>query len=110
MPGSFLHENATIACEHFGQVMISSRNQNVKVSGMAVATVDDMFTVTGCPFTVPGPKSQPCVKVIWSAATNVFVNGRPVALSASPNTCQSAEQIPQGTAKVTFVQEPTLGT
>jgi hypothetical protein len=104
MPGYLLHVNATVNCPHGAMASIASTNQRVKVSGMAVATVNDITTVAGCPFQA-GPKLQPCVKVQWTTpATRVKVNGQFVLLSTSSGLCQSAEQIPQGPPIVATTQ------
>jgi hypothetical protein len=81
----------------------------VQVSGQFVATTSNQITVTGCSFTVPPGKPQPCVQVKWSmAATRVFAGGQPVLLQpspgAGPGTCLSAEQAPQGVPTVTQLQ------
>ena len=73
------HVGATALCPHAGQVSVSSSNARVKVSGKAVATLNDMTSVSGCPFQVPaGPttKPQPCIRVQWTQpATRVRVGG-----------------------------------
>ena len=113
MPGNLLHVNATVNCPHGAKASIISTNLRVKVSGMAVATVNDTTTVAGCPFQVPvgaGTKPQPCVKVQWTVpATRVKVNGQFVLLSASSGLCQSAEQIPQGSPLVATTQMRVKG-
>jgi hypothetical protein len=113
MPGNLLHVNASVNCPHGGQASISSTNLRVKVSGMAVAIVNDLTTVAGCPFQVPigtGTKPQPCVKVQWTVpATRVKVNGQFVLLSTSSGLCLSAEQIPQGPPSVVATQTRVRG-
>ena len=48
----------------------------VLVTGQPVATTASAFTIAGCPFTVPGPKPQPCVRAQWMMpATRVQVDG-----------------------------------
>jgi len=95
-----LHVGAQVSCPHQGQATDASSNLRVRVSGMAVATVADQFTVVGCSFQVPvgaGTKPQPCVRIQWlKPALRVKVNGSPVLLQSSAGVCQSAEQIPQG--------------
>ena len=111
MSGLVLHVGATVLCPHAGQVSIQSSNTRVKVSGQMVATASDIYTVAGCPFTVPGPKPQPCVTARWVVpATRVRVNGQPVILKTSSGICQSAEQIPQGPPNVTATQTRVKGT
>lgn len=109
MARNLLHVGAKITCFHAGQVTIQSTNRRVKVSGQAVATVNDSFVVTGCPFQV-GPKPQPCVKLAWTMpASRVKVNGQPVILQDSTGVGQSAEQIPQGPPRVVSTQQRVSG-
>jgi len=114
MPGFFLHASAVMTCTHFAPVRIVPTQTRVTVSSQFVATASSALTVTGCPFTVPGPKPQPCVTVKWILLSNrVLVNGEAVLLQATPGTgagiCQSAEQIPQGPPNVTTMQQRSLG-
>lgn len=113
MPGYLLHVNAAVNCSHAAKANIASTNIRVKVSGMAVATLNDITTVAGCPFQVPigtGTKPQPCVKVQWSTpAMRVKINGQPALLSTSSGLCQSAEQIPQGPPTVVTTQMRVKG-
>jgi uncharacterized Zn-binding protein involved in type VI secretion len=111
MPDPILHVGATVLCSHAGQVTIQSSNTRVKVSGQAVATASDTYTVAGCPFTVPGPKPQPCVTLRWvKPALRVRVNGQPIILKTSSGICQSAEQLPQGPPNVATTQLRAKGT
>lgn len=96
MPGLLLHVAALTACPHAGSVQAPPSNTRVFVSGRLVLTLADVITVAGCPFTVPGPKAQPCVLVKLEAATKVSVNFQPAVLLTPAAVCQSAEQIPQG--------------
>lgn len=112
MPNYLLDANATVQCFHkTGRVQINSANTRVKVEGQAVALLDDTFTVSGCPFTLPGPKPQPCVKVTWSApATRLRIDNKQVLLQSSSGQGQSAEQIPQGPVNVVKTQTRVKGT
>ena len=111
MPGFLFHVGATAMCPHAGQVTTISANFRVLVSGQPVATFSDTYLVAGCPFTVPGPKPQPCVKVQWIVpAMRVFVNRQPVILQTSTGLCQSVEQIPQGPPTVLMTQLRVQGT
>lgn len=111
MPGFLLHVGATAMCPHGGQVSIISSNTRVMVSGQPVATFGDTYLVAGCPFTVPGPKPQPCVKVQWLVpAARVLINGQPAILQTSTGLCLSAEQIPQGPPNVLVTQMRASGT
>ena len=110
MPGFLIQVGASINCTHAAPVNISSTNTRVFANGMPLATTGDMFMVAGCPFTVPGPKPQPCVKVQWiTPSTRVFINGQPAILQTSAGLCQSAEQIPQGPPTVIATQTRVSG-
>ena len=110
MAGQLLHVGASILCPHAGQAAIISANTRVKVSGQPVAVLNDTTTIAGCAFTVPGPKPQPCIKVLWLVpAARVKVNGQAALLSTSSGLCQSAEQIPQGPPQVVVTQMRVRG-
>ncbi len=113
MSSPILHVGAQVFCPHTAAVSAQTSNTRVKVSGQAVVTATDSFTVTGCPFQVPAPpgtKPQPCVTVRWSVpAQRVRVNGKPVLLQSSSGIGQSAEQIPQGPATVASTQVRVKG-
>ena len=97
MPGFLLHVKQLTQCPHGAQITTTTTNSRVLMNGLAVATMSDVSTVAGCPFTVPTNKPQPCVKVLWTApSTHVFVNGQPALLVSSVAICQTVEQIPQG--------------
>lgn len=105
-----LHVSATVLCTHGGQASIIPSQVRVRVSGQIVAVQSDLTTVAGCPFTVPGPKPQPCVTVRWiTAATRVRASGQPVLLQNSVGLCQSAEQAPQGAPNVVVTQMRVRG-
>src|SRR5574341_627744 len=111
MPGPLFHVGAAAQCPHIGPVQVVSTNARVKVSGMPVATLSDQFLVSGCPFTLPNGKPQPCVRVQWLVpAARVQVMGQPVILQTSTGLCQSAEQIPQGPPLITSTQTRVVGT
>jgi hypothetical protein len=113
MPGFLLHVNAVMTCIHaVGQAKIAPTQPRVLVSGQPVATIPPglpTIVVAGCPFTVPGPKPQPCVTVRWSMPTaRVMVMGLPAMVAPAPGPgpgiCQSIEQIPQGAPIVGAMQ------
>src|SRR4051812_5906922 len=109
MPGLMLHVGATKACVHQAPATTAPTQTRVLVSGQPVAVSSNQITVAGCPFTVPGPKPQPCVLVRWNMlSARVQVNGQPVMLQPAPGTgpgiCFSPEQIPQGPPTVSQLQ------
>jgi hypothetical protein len=111
MADPFYHVSATAQCQHSsGQITVVSSNTRVKVSGQAVATLSDTFTVAGCPFTVAS-KAQPCTTVQFlSPATRVKVMGQAAILKTSAGVCKSAEQAPQGKPSITVTQTRAKGT
>ncbi|NDJ78492.1 MAG: hypothetical protein GYB65_19760 [Chloroflexi bacterium] len=108
-----LTKDAQIMCTHGGTVQIQTSNQSVKINGQPVVTINDTYTVSGCPFQIPigtGTKPQPCVRIQWTtAATRVRVGGQPVLLQASSGLGLSAELIPQGPPSVTAAQFKVKG-
>ena len=112
MSGFLLHVGATALCPHAGQVSIQASGTQVKVNGQAVVTLNDTFTISGCPFQVPATptKPQPCVSIRWIVpASRVRINGQAVLLSNSSGICQSAEQIPQGPPNIIVTQTRVSG-
>jgi uncharacterized Zn-binding protein involved in type VI secretion len=111
MPGPIVHVGASIICPHGGPANVVTTNSRVLVSGQPVATLADQYLITGCAFTVPSGKPQPCVRVQWlTPAARVFVNGQPVILQTSTGLCLSAEQIPQGAPIVVTTQPRVTAT
>jgi hypothetical protein len=96
MPGPILHIGALITCPHQAPVQAPPTNTRVFVGGRLALTATDVVSVVGCPFTVPGPKPQPCVLVKMIPSTKVLINGQPAAILTPATLCYSAEQIPQG--------------
>lgn len=107
MPGFLLAVGSTVQCTHAAPATASTTNTRVLVGGTPAVTASDAHTVTGCPFTVPGPKPQPCVTVTWVPATRVLVGGKPVVVQVTgpgQGVCKSAEQAPQGPPVIAAVQ------
>jgi uncharacterized Zn-binding protein involved in type VI secretion len=108
MPGPVVHVGASIICTHAAPANVITSNSRVLVSGQPAATLTDQYLITGCAFTVPTGKPQPCVRIQWlTPATRVFVNGQPVILQTSSGLCLSAEQIPQG-APIVVASQPRV--
>lgn len=109
MPGLLLHVMATVQCPHGIPANSPPTQTRVQVLTQPVATTANQFTVVGCPFTVPGPKPQPCVLVKWlMPATRVKILGVPALLAPAPGTgagiCQSPDQIPNGPPMINQMQ------
>src|SRR5687767_6626741 len=101
MPGLLLHVGATVQCTHMAPASSPPAQARVLASGQPVATAANMFTVAGCPFTLPGPKPSPCVTLKWTQpAVRVLIMGQPPMLGPVPGPgaglCLSPEQAPQG--------------
>ena len=102
MPGFLMPANTIMTCAHLlGAAKATPTQTRVFVNNQPVLVMRDQITVKGCPFTVPGPKPQPCVLIRWQMpSTKVIIDGQPAMLVPSiglgPAICQSAEQIPQG--------------
>lgn len=60
MPGVLLHVGAVVQCTHQAPAATAPTQPRVLVSGQPVATTVNLYTVAGCPFTLPGPKPSPC--------------------------------------------------
>lgn len=105
MPGQILTTASTIQCMHGGQATLTTTNSRLTVDGAPALLETDIHPVVGCPFTLPGPKYSPCVKIEWSAgASQVTVNGTPVLVRSSIGRCISAEGAPQGIAIIANTQ------
>jgi hypothetical protein len=104
MSGNLLHVNATVTCPHGGKASVLPAQQRVLAGGQPVSTVADMWTIVGCLFTV-GNKPQPCVTIDWSAPSQRVRAGAGALTQLSGGICVSAEQIRQGPAFVTVVQQ-----
>lgn len=115
MPGFVLHTNAVVQCTHGIPAQIPPVQPRVLVSGQPVATLASQILVAGCPFTIPGPKPQPCVTIKWlMPAARVLVMGQALLVQPAPGTgvglCQSPEQIPNGPPLVSAVQARVIAT
>ncbi|QSQ27585.1 hypothetical protein JY651_22895 [Pyxidicoccus parkwayensis] len=111
MPGFILHVGATVMCPHGGQVQISPGNPRVKVGGQPVATVADMYMVSGCPTPVPPPVPGPCLRVQWLVpAVRVRAGGQPVILQSSTGLTFTVQQVPAGPPNVVMTQVRVKGT
>ncbi len=76
--------------------MITS-NVTFEAAGAMALVVTDVHPVLGCPFTLPGPKPSPCVKITWmQGSPNTDADGVPVLTMASVGLCASPEGVPQG--------------
>jgi len=109
MPGYLMHMGAVVQCPHGVPAQIVATQPRVMVTGMAVALMTDQIIATGCPFTVPPGKPQPCALAKWlMPSARVLVNGSPAMVipspGAGPGLFSSADQIPAGPPIVSSVQ------
>ena len=105
MPGHILTTASTVTCTHGGQATLTTSNTKVKVDGVPALLESDIHSVVGCPFTVPGPKPQPCIRIEWSGgATMCKAGGTGVLVKSSVGKCISAEGATQGLAIVGMTQ------
>jgi hypothetical protein len=101
----------TAICPHGAPVNPITTNARVLVSGQPVVTLADQYLVAGCPFTLPGPKPSPCLRVQWIVvALRVLVNGQPPVLQTSAGLCLSPEQAPQGPPTIVVTQPRVIAT
>lgn len=93
MPGPIVHMGATVQCAHVGTAMPVAANPRVTVSGQAIVTMANTYSVAGCTFPSMSSGAPPCATAQWtSSATRVTAMGQPVILQDSQSTC-----VPTGT-------------
>lgn len=93
MPGFIVHLGATVQCTHVGTATPVTTNPRVTVSGQAIVTMANTYSVTGCTFPSMSNGAPPCTTAQWtSSATRVTAMGQPVILQDSQSTC-----VPTGT-------------
>ena len=105
MSGFSLNSAAFLMCPHGGQVTAVASNGSIGFGRSPVVVSTDIFTIAGCPFTLPGPVPSPCVQVRWAVPdTRVKVNGSPTLSQSSVGLCLSPAGVPQGTVIVSMTQ------
>jgi hypothetical protein len=105
MPGYILTTMSQVKCTHGGTATLTTANTMIKIDGAPALLETDVHPVVGCPFTVPGPKPQPCVKIEWEAgAEKCKIKGKKVLIQSSVGKCISAEGATQGVAIVAQTQ------
>lgn len=105
MPGNFLTTASTIMCPHGGQAILTTANSKVNAVSAQVLLESDVHSVAGCPFTLPGPKPSPCIRIEWnSGAIKAQVNGTNTLVQSSIGICYSPEGAPQGAAIIVNTQ------
>lgn len=105
MAGNLLTLASTIMCPHGGQVILTTSNGKVSAEGGQVLLESDIHSVAGCPFTLPGGKPSPCIRVEWSLGSpRAAVSGTPVLTQTSLGMCYSPESALQGVAVIVNTQ------
>ncbi len=100
-----------LKCPHGGTVKITSSSTS-KAAGNPIATMKDVFTITGCPFQLPTvpPTPSPCVLVMWiKPMMRVRVSMVPALDQASVGLCIAATGLPQGPALIVKTQPKVKG-
>jgi hypothetical protein len=88
VPGSLLHSGAVVLCAHAGTASPAAFSPRVSVSGQAIVTVTNAYTIAGCTFPAMSSGSPPCATAQWTtAALRLTSLGQPVLLQDSRATC-----------------------
>jgi hypothetical protein len=105
MPGYILTTSSQVMCTHGGTASLITSNTKLKVDNSPALLESDVLPVAGCPFTLPGPKPSPCIRIEWTAgATQCKCDGTPVLIQSSVGKCISAEGATQGLAIIAMTQ------
>lgn len=105
MPGSLLHQGATVMCSHGGQATPATPFPRVTLGGQAVVTQSSIYTIAGCGFSPPTGNGPCATANFTTAAIRVLAGGTPVLLQDSVSVC-----VPTGTpTTVTVVQTRVTG-
>ena len=100
-----------IQCPHAIPATLTTSNSKVLIDNSPALVMGDKGTVSGCPFTLPNGKPQPCVTALLTgAATKVMAENKLVLLLNPSDICQSAEGIPQGPVVWSSIQTKVLAT
>jgi hypothetical protein len=106
---SLLTTSSVLMCPHGGTVMATSSNTRAK-AGEFILRMSDTFTITGCPFTLPGPTPHPCMTVQWvKSALRCKAAGDFALAQDSIGMCLAADQAPQGTVLIQSTQPRVSG-
>jgi hypothetical protein len=104
MPGLLLHVGAVVQCTHAGIAQPVAFNPQVSVSGQAIVTMSNTYSVAGCTFPAMTTGAPPCATAQWvTAATRVTSLGQPVLLQDSQSICA-----PTGTPLLIISTQPRV--
>ena len=105
MPGFILTTGSQIKCMHGGTAILTTSNTKMMVDNMLALLETDVHSVAGCPFTLPGPKPSPCIRIEWTlGAMMCKCDGTKVLIQTSVGKCISAEGATQGVALIVQTQ------
>ena len=105
MSGNSLNTASSLQCPHGGVVQIASGNTTTKAGGAPMVTAGDSYTISGCPFQLPGPTPSPCIEVQWLVPdTRVKVQGNAGLSASSSGICLNAAKTPQGPVSILNTQ------
>lgn len=111
MPGNILTTSSQIKCMHGGSAILTTSNTKMMVDNAPALLESDIHSVAGCPFTLPGPKPSPCIKIEWMlGAAMCQSGGTKVLVMSSIGKCSSAEGAVQGIAIISQTQTKTMAT
>ncbi|MEE8058317.1 MAG: hypothetical protein V3T17_10845 [Pseudomonadales bacterium] len=86
MPGTLLHQGATVTCLHSGQAQPVAVSPRVKVSGQPIVVQNNAYSIAAC--ALPPNAGGPCSTAQWSsAATRIKSAGIAVLLQDSQALC-----------------------
>jgi hypothetical protein len=109
MPSPIVTMKTQTQCPHGAKGTLIPGASKVLVDSGLPLVAGDQGTFTGCAFTVPTGKPQPCVKALLTlTATKVMVENKPVLLLNPADLAQSAEQIPGGPVVWTDIQSKVI--
>ncbi|WP_445250856.1 hypothetical protein [Microcoleus sp. OTE_8_concoct_300] len=102
---NYLTKTSTVLCPHGGMANLLTANTKVFAARSPVLLESDIHPVIGCPFTLPGGKPSPCIRIEWSAgSTKTAANSTAPLLKNSIGKCYNAENAIQGVATIVNTQ------
>lgn len=97
-----------IKCMHGGTAILITSNTRLTADNAPALLESDILPVVGCPFTLPGPKYSPCVRIEWSGGAAMLKSSETkVLVRSSIGKCYSAENAMQGMAIIATTQMKT---
>ena len=89
-------QGTVATCPHSIPVTIPATGSKLLVAGTPAALMGDKGTVSGCPFTTPEPKPQPCLIAEFTKAASKVTSGGKAVLLVNPSDLCTSGQIPNG--------------